>query len=135
MRATKFQLFVTTLVATLKSIGALATSAVANLVGGEYGCGLYFCGEHLLVRLLGRLDGEAKRPQLCDRCIKRTEDDDDFEPYEPKPDVLQWIGWKLQQESWLAWREENPEETVELQRRWDTEPRDAQFMKEFAELY
>jgi hypothetical protein len=103
--------------------------------GGEHGCGLYFCGEHLLIQFGDRSDGGARRPQLCHRCIKRTEDDDDFEPYEPKPDSLKWVGWKLQHESWQQWRDENPEEVAAMQKRWDTEPRSDEFMIEFAELY
>ena len=61
--------------------------------GGEHGCGLYFCGEHLI----------GGRPQQCDRCI------DEQPPFEATPDTREWIEWKLTDESWAAWRDENPE--------------------------
>lgn len=99
--------------------------------GGEYGCGLYFCGEHLLISI----GSATKRPQLCDRCIDRDEDDYDFEPYPEKPDSLLWVGWKLNHESWQQWRDENPEEVATMQQRWDTEPRSDEFMARFEELY
>jgi len=30
-------------------------------------------------------------------------------PFEPKPDIQEWIDWKLTDESWSKWRAENPE--------------------------
>lgn len=66
--------------------------------GGEHGCGLYFCGEHLYMA----------SPQRCDRCIAGEE------PYKPKPDVLEWISWKLTDESWQQWRDENPEKVAQM---------------------
>ncbi len=65
--------------------------------GGEKGCGLYFCGKH-------QKDGH----QRCSRCHNyRT-------PYAPKPDVPKWIEWKLTDESWQRWRDENPDEVAKL---------------------
>jgi hypothetical protein len=61
--------------------------------GGEHGCGLYFCGEH----------AAAGPGQLCDRCTAGQP------PYEPTPDTAEWLNWKLTDESWAQWREENPE--------------------------
>jgi hypothetical protein len=63
--------------------------------GGEHGCGLFFCGEHLWV--------SPARIQVCDRCIEEEP------PYEPTPDTREWIEWKLTDESWGQWRDENPE--------------------------
>lgn len=63
--------------------------------GGEEGCGLYFCYAHLLM--------SVKAPQQCDRCAEGDE------PYKSKPDVQQWIDYKLTDESWADWRNENPE--------------------------
>lgn len=60
--------------------------------GGEHGCGLYFCPKHA-----------RSEHQQCPRC--RT----GREPYAPKPDVPEWINHKLTDESWAAWRAENPE--------------------------
>lgn len=59
--------------------------------GGEKGCGLYFCGEHL---------GANSR---CGRCNKSRP------PYDPTPDTSEWLEWKLTDESWEQWRQENPE--------------------------
>lgn len=61
--------------------------------GGEDGCGLYFCANHLV--------GYSG---LCERCEKMKD------PFDPKPDVREWVEWKLKDESWLEWREENPAE-------------------------
>lgn len=58
--------------------------------GGEHGCGLYFCGEHLLM-------GEA---QQCERCY------DNKQPFDPKPDHPRWTHHKMTDESWQAWRDE-----------------------------
>src|SRR5581483_5191352 len=59
--------------------------------GGEHGCGLFFCGEHLLV-------GGPR--QQCERCAN------DQPPFEATPDTREWIEWKLTDESWAAWRDE-----------------------------
>lgn len=63
--------------------------------GGEEGCGLFFCGKHLL-------------PILCERCS------DSKEPFEPKPDILEWIHHKLIDPSWQSWRDENPDKIIKL---------------------
>lgn len=71
--------------------------------GGEKGCGLFFCSEH-------QRDGH----QRCTRCYHRRKT-----PYKPKPDVPKWINWKLTDESWQKWREENPEEVAKLRAAFD----------------
>lgn len=73
--------------------------------GGEHGCGLHFCGSHLHFE-----DRGDECPQLCERCAAEAE------PFEPTPDVKEWIDWKLTDGSWAKWRTENPEEVVDLQR-------------------
>lgn len=66
--------------------------------GGEHGCGLFFCGQHLYM---------GKR-QRCKRCST-------YKPaYKPKPDVAEWMRWKLRDMSWKQWRDENPEEVMQL---------------------
>ena len=69
--------------------------------GGERGCGLYFCFEHLGY-------ASATGPQLCAMCCM------DEEPYEPKPDTREWIDHKLTHPSWQQWRDENPDEVAKL---------------------
>ena len=65
--------------------------------GGGKGCGLYFCSNHSDSR--GR----------CPRCRNSKP------PYKhPKPDVPEWIHWKLTDESWKRWRDENPDEVAKL---------------------
>lgn len=55
--------------------------------GGEDGCGLYFCEKHS--------DGGGK----CEQCAA-----DDL-PFEPKPDLQEWIDFKLTDPSWETWRQ------------------------------
>lgn len=56
--------------------------------GGERGCGLYFCPEHL------RWD------QVCECCA------DDAPPFDAKPDHPTWTHHKATDPSWQAWRDE-----------------------------
>lgn len=67
-----------------------------NVYGGENGCGLFFCGKHLL-------------PTLCDRCLEGGD------PFTPTPDTEEWINHKLTDESWGPWRKENPTEVADMQ--------------------
>lgn len=69
--------------------------------GGEEGCGLYFCGAHLLY-----LNGVCA--QRCERCVAGTES------FDPKPDVPEWITHKLNDVSWAGWREQYPKEVAAL---------------------
>lgn len=62
--------------------------------GGELGCGLYFCEQHL------RNGGAC---QMCERC------DEAKEPFMPTRDHPEWIKHKLTDESWQKWRDKNPE--------------------------
>jgi len=57
--------------------------------GGERGCGLYFCSEHLW---------ETLRGTLCNRCVRYQK------PYKPKPDLKEWIDFKMTDPSWEEWR-------------------------------
>ena len=65
--------------------------------GGEYGCGLYFCSEHLAYRTP---KNEEKLIQMCHRCRNGNE------PYKPKPDLKEWIDWKMTDPSWKEWRKD-----------------------------
>lgn len=63
-----------------------------DVMGGERGCGLYFCYEHLVM--------SARLPQLCERCVKRKK------PFEPTPDTYEWIHHMHTDPSWAEWRKE-----------------------------
>ncbi len=71
-----------------------------DVYGGERGCGLYFCWDHLLLPM--------RRLQLCERRERRRK------PFAAKPDHPEWIEWKLTDESWQEWRDENPAEVTKL---------------------
>lgn len=71
--------------------------------GGDRGCGLYFCGEHLFYY--------ARLPQLCERCAPRIK-----KPFTPKLEHWQWVKWKLADESWKQWRDENPQAVNDMKR-------------------
>lgn len=64
--------------------------------GGEKGCGLYFCSEHLYFHDF--IDGECE--QVCRRC------DTHKKPYKPKPEHPEWIQFKMTDLSWEEWRNE-----------------------------
>lgn len=70
--------------------------------GGEFGCGLYFCGKHLT--------STATKDQVCPRCAASRPS-----PYAKiKPEHPDWIHHLLIDESWAEWRAENPGEVKRL---------------------
>ena len=98
--------------------------------GGDHGCGLMFCSEHLIYDSVpvdpdlmdepkgGRLGGRAVHieggklcitVQRCERCCAG------LDPFKPKPDVEEWIRFKLTDESWQEWRDENPDEVRRME--------------------
>ncbi|WP_337054987.1 hypothetical protein [Pseudoxanthomonas sp. USHLN014] len=68
--------------------------------GGPHGCGLFFCEQHLAYarRSRGRIN-----VLLCERCRCNEL------PFEPSADHLEWVQWKLTDDSWQRWRDENPD--------------------------
>ena len=73
--------------------------------GGERGCGLFFCYDHV--------DSEHR----CPRCSNGKP------PYKhPKTDVREWIEHKLEDLSWAVWRKENPAEVDRLKAALATAP-------------
>jgi hypothetical protein len=64
----------------------------AEPYGGDHGCGLFFCGEHLF----------ANR-QRCSRCHNHRP------PFKPTADHPAWVAFKLLDPSWDEWRAEHPE--------------------------
>jgi hypothetical protein len=63
--------------------------------GGEHGCGLYFCSDHLRYKEI-----EGQLVQLCERCRS------DRPPFPQKPDVGEWLYHKATDPSWAGWRAE-----------------------------
>ena len=57
--------------------------------GGDDGCGLFFCDDHRDLN------------SLCDCCAN------DRDQFPAKPDLREWVEWKLTDESWRQWRVEN----------------------------
>lgn len=69
--------------------------------GGEHGCGLFVCGEHQRAK--------SHCLQLCQHCADRRR-----RKLQPSPDLPEWMRWKLTDESWQQWRDENPAEVGKL---------------------
>ena len=88
--------------------------------GGDYGCGMFFCAEHLFYAGVRR-----ENKQLCPRCLRSY-----YHPYKPKPDVPEWLYWKLNHESWQKWRDKNPEEATSIRNAWDALPTDVRELAE-----
>ena len=69
--------------------------------GGNRGCGLYFCPDHL--------SADMKVAQVCNRCLRYRQ------PYKRiAAEHPEWITHKLTDESWAPWRAENPDAVAEL---------------------
>ncbi|MFE3572583.1 hypothetical protein ACFXOH_23030 [Bacillus subtilis] len=76
----------------------LAYVCGGDVFGGEHGCGLYFCYDHI-----GYLDD---MPQRCDRCIGG------MKPFAPTEDVPDWLRHKLSDSSWAEWRASHADEVA-----------------------
>ena len=63
--------------------------------GGDIGCGLYFCAEHLEMKIM---DGEAEPSPVCAQCAAGKK------PFEPTPDVAEWLDHKNTSIYWAGWR-------------------------------
>lgn len=61
--------------------------------GGNHGCGLYFCADHL-----------RGYRHLCAHC-----EAEDGLTFEPTRDTLEWVKHKMTHPSWARYREDNPE--------------------------
>jgi len=72
--------------------------------GGDHGCGLYFCYDHLFMA-----------SDQCERCLENQP------PFDAKPDIPEWINWKLTDESWQQWRDENQEEVAAIKAQLELE--------------
>lgn len=68
--------------------------------GGETGCGLFFCGDHLVGSFKRDSVGELVLAPHCARCRNRKP------PYQFTHDVAEWVEFKETDESWARWRAE-----------------------------
>ena len=70
--------------------------------GGEHGCGLFFCGDHLHY-----YGDEHEAFPLCERCGENYNMDDNVQDlvwsFTPKPDISEWTDWKMTDDSWAEW--------------------------------
>ena len=65
----------------------------ADPYGGDRGCGLYFCPDHLYIA--------PKCGQVCRRCLNHKP------AYKrPKPEHPDWLRHKATDSSWATWRAE-----------------------------
>jgi hypothetical protein len=64
--------------------------------GGEHGCGLYFCGDHMWRRNPRNTDELVDN---CKRCMTYKR------PYKAKPDIAEWTEFKMIDPSWQSWRD------------------------------
>jgi len=71
--------------------------------GGVFGCGLFFCSEHLNYYGKKQLKGIITVP-LCYRCGHYKQ------PYKPTADLSEWLTFKLKDKSWALWRKKYPAE-------------------------
>lgn len=81
--------------------------------GGQNGCGLYFCPKHFHYHSFRGGDSGA----FCARCIRHRA------PYTAKPDVEEWVRFKLTDDSWSRWRQENADEVSAMESSIDGKPR------------
>lgn len=64
--------------------------------GGEHGCGLFFCRDHMTYAGDRRDDAH-----LCAKCYAGK-----GKTYSPTPDVAEWVEHKATHPTWAAWRKE-----------------------------
>ena len=70
--------------------------------GSDKGCGLFFCSNHLWI------SATDDDPQMCERCC------DEDPQFDPTPDTSEWITHMLGDDSWVQWRNENPEKVAAM---------------------
>lgn len=76
----------------------------------EDGCGLFFCEEHHHYSTYP-LKQENSKTSLCKRCAEGKE------PFEQKPDHIEWVRFMLKDKSWKEWRDAHPEKVKEMKER------------------
>jgi hypothetical protein len=76
--------------------------------GGDMGCGLFFCWENGHLAYAEVSSGSEQMVQQCPACREGKP------PFTAKPDIAEWVNWKLTDPSWQQWRDENPEEVEKM---------------------
>lgn len=84
----------------------LAYVCGGDVEGGEHGCGMFFCDDHRYIA-----GDKRSNASLCKRCRYG------HKPYPLKPDVIEWVRWKLQDRSWAKWREAYPDKVKAMRER------------------
>jgi hypothetical protein len=74
--------------------------------GEPHGCGLFFCDEHMSYEdrtepRCADQESETIIVQLCERCAAGSD-----QPFDPKPDIEEWVQHKETDPSWAQWRAE-----------------------------
>lgn len=78
--------------------------------GGEEGCGLHFCEEHLHFYYTEDEElGSCNSPQLCQRCYDAKSKNKELILFTPKKEHPEWINHLLTDSSWEEWRQKNPD--------------------------
>jgi len=85
----------------------------------EWGCDMYFCGEHRVMIAVNPegeiIDCEHERDEcdceFYDVCIPCSKSEEQY-PY--KPEHPDWVKHLLTDKSWEDWRKENPKEVNKL---------------------
>lgn len=80
--------------------------------GGEHGCGLHFCNQHLEYHPTSGIDDDCDWAQLCQYCREDAVKDH----YDIQNDCPQWMYWKLTDYSWQEWRDENPNQCSQMRK-------------------
>ena len=83
----------------------LSYACGGGVVSDVDNCGRFFCGKHPQHFVE---DDTGGGEWVCERCVT------DEPPFEPTPDVPEWVAHMLTDESWQQWRDENPERVAAM---------------------
>ncbi len=92
-----------------------------DVFGGEHGCGLYFCHDHLESAYTPDGNGDLlddngeEYPKMCKKCVTSHETGTQQDFFVPTPDLPAWIEHKLTDADWASWRDGHPADVEALQ--------------------
>jgi hypothetical protein len=75
----------------------------------EFGCGRYFCEEHLVWHSFN-VGGHRETVRICERCAKYKP------PFPYKPERKEWLRHLLTDASWKEWRKHNKSEVDKIKK-------------------